>query len=31
MYQSAVDQLNLQSELSKTSGTGLKLRVRGLG
>ena len=31
MYQAAVDQLNLQSETSKTSGAGLKLRVRGLG
>lgn len=31
MYQAAVDKLNLQSETSKTSGAGLKLRVRGLG
>ena len=31
MYQASVNQLNLQSESSKTSGAGLKLRVRGLG
>jgi hypothetical protein len=31
MYGAAVNQLNLQSESSKTSGAGLKLRVRGLG
>jgi hypothetical protein len=31
MYGAAVNQLNLQSEASKTSGAGLKLKVRGLG
>jgi len=31
MYGASVNQLNEKSEESKTSGSGLKLRVRGLG
>lgn len=31
MYGAAVEQLNKKSEASKVSGSGLKLRVRGLG